>query len=279
MATIGFSKAFDKTRKSLVKTHKSVLEACVKFDLPKQSVKWIASYLSGRQQRVSIKNVSSPFVGVTCGVPQGSVLGPLLFAIVMDSLKPNCSNTTFVKYADDLSVLHFVRNCEEDSLQTELNEIACWTARHSLMINMSKSCVMNVITKRSIMCDEVMLCDTYLKVVSNVKVLGCELSDDMKWNIFVDSLVRKASQRIYLILNLKRANCPPALLFNAYCAYIRSILLYAFPVICNMPLYLRNKLSRVERRVLRIINSSDFEMCDLLSAGDRICANLFEKVV
>ena len=68
----------------------------------------------------------------------------------------------------------------------------------------------------------------------------------------------RASRRIYLILCLKRSDCPANLLFRACCVYIRPILLYAFTAVCNMPEYLKKKLYRAERRVLRVINDREF---------------------
>ena len=114
--------------------------------------------------------------------------------------------------------------------------------------------------------------------VSHIKILGCIFSNDMKWNTFVDSLIKRASQRVYLILNLKRADCPPELLFRAYCTYIRSILLYTFPAFCNMPSYLKEKMLRVEKRIFRIIDNEDLCRTTLFSAGNQMCVNLFEKV-
>ena len=138
---------------------------------------------------------------------------------------------------------------------------------------------MNVVTKRSVLYRPVFLSGCLLEEVSQVKVLGCILSNDLKWNAFVNHIVKNASRRIYLILSLKRAGCPSKLLFTAYCAYVRSLLLSAYPVICNMPLYLKRKLIGVERRILRIIDDEDFNKIDLFSAGDQICKNLFSKVV
>ena len=236
------------------------------------------SYLSNRRQRVCLKGITSNYVSVNCGVPQGSVIGPILFSMAMDSLEPVHENTHFVKYAEDLSVLHFMRD-SADKLQDEMNEIESWTARHSLKINFTKSCIINVVTKRSIVCSPVCLSGHDLSSASHVKILGCYFSDDLKWNAFVDSIVKRASKRIYLLLCLKRSNCSPDLLFRAYCAYIRPIILYAFPVVCNMSDYLKRKLGRVERRVLRIMSDSDFQEETLFSAADRICENLFTKIL
>ena len=117
VAAVDLSKAFDSL------THRSVIDACIHFKLPKASVKWIMSYLSNRCQRVFLNGVTSPFVSVDRGVPQGSVIGPILFSMVIDSLVPVCKNSHFFKYADDLTVLHFIRNNAEDQLQIEMEQI------------------------------------------------------------------------------------------------------------------------------------------------------------
>ena len=260
VAAVDLSKAFDSL------THRSVIQACVSFNLAKESVKWIASYLSDRCQRVFLKGDASPFAMVYCGVPQGSVIGPILFSIVMDSLTPVCVNNQFFKYADDLTVLHYMKDTVDDNLQAEIEHIESWTAEHSLSINLSKSHIMNVITKKSIVCRPIFLSSSELSIVPHVKILGCIFSSDMKWNAFVETLIKRASQTFYLILNLKRADCPPDLLFRAYCTYIRSILLYAFPAVCNMPSYLKEKMSQ-EFCVSSTARIFEKSLCLLLAIG------------
>ena len=72
---------------------------------------------------MSIENSFSYWADVTCGVPQGSVLGPILFCIVMDDLSPVCQNSLFIKYADDLTILNFIRQPSDDNLQSEINNV------------------------------------------------------------------------------------------------------------------------------------------------------------
>ena len=91
VAAVDLSKAFDSL------THRSIIPACAKFHLAKDSVKWIVSYLSDRCQRVFLKGDASPFAMISCGVPQGSVIGPILFSMVMGSLSPVCENSNFLK--------------------------------------------------------------------------------------------------------------------------------------------------------------------------------------
>ena len=93
----------------------------------------------------------------------------------------------------------------------------------------------------------------------------------------MNSTIKKASRRIFLMLNLSRAACPPHIIFKAYCAYVRSVLLYSFPAFCNIPAYLKLKMIRIENRVFRLLGQHNFP--SLFVAGDEICRRVFDDVV
>ena len=250
----------------------------MKFSLSKEIVLWILSYLSQRYQRVVSGVLSaSSWVPVTSGVPQGSVIGPLLFCLVMDSLSVVCPNSRLIMYADDITLLHFIRDQSEDNLQLEIDNVNKWCKSHKLYLNSSKCNVMDIVTSTTMSCTPVYMQQKIVANVKYVKILGCILSHDLKWIFFIDSLIKKASKRIYLMLCLKRAGCSPEVMFRCYSALIRPILLYAYPAWCNLPVYLQKRLLIVERRVLRIVNL-DFEPPSLFLAGDKMCLKLFTKV-
>ena len=79
----------------------------------------MVDYLSCRKQRVLLDEAFSEGSEITSGVLQGSVFGPVLFAMVIDSLSPLCLNSLYIKFADDVTVLHFSRSAEDDHLQLE----------------------------------------------------------------------------------------------------------------------------------------------------------------
>jgi len=272
LLTVDFSKAFDKL------PHDRIIEACLKFDLPRQAILWIESFLTNRKQRVRLGDGLSDWSFVTSGVPQGSVLGPILFCLVTDSLKPVCSNTKIIKYADDITFLHFLRHSGDDKLQSEWNNCIDWSARVKLPVNVDKCCVMDFQTKRSISLAPISINNDFLPSVKSLKLLGVTLTSDMKWNQHIDNILTKASKRVFILRNLRRAGCPSNLTTRAYCAFIRSIILYAFPCFCNASSYLLLKLERLEKRCFRII-SSDFQMRPLRDISNSICAKLFQEVL
>jgi hypothetical protein len=94
-----------------------------------------------------------------------------------------------------------------------------------------------------------------ITIKDTVKLLGCLVSNDMKWNDHVSMIVSRASQGIHLLTLLKRAGTPEKQLILFYNCKIRSLLSYAFPSMCNMPRYLFLRLVRIENRAFKIIGS------------------------
>ena len=269
--SIDFSKAFDKV------THKEILDALVRFEIPFFAVKWIASFLSGRQQCVRVGTDFSQWSPVSSGVPQGSVLGPILFCLVVDSIRTAHSNSMCIKYADDITILHFVRSNNDDHAQIEWNNIAEWASFHHLPINLNKCFVMDIVTKKCITLRPIFISDGFmLRNVKCVKLLGVTFADNMKWDVHVNNIVSKASRRLFILCNLVRSNSPIDVLVRVYNACIRSLVLYAYPVFCNCPKRLQNRLLAIERRAFRIIRSKP--ECDLLQEADSLCSRLFAAI-
>jgi len=272
LLSVDFSKAFDKL------PHHAIRKAMGTLNLPGEAVDWISNFLSCRRQRTRINGVLSNWAPVTSGVPQGSVIGPLLFCIVLDSLSPRCDNSLMIKYADDITILHFVRIASDDSLQSEWDNITSWSNSTGLPVNAAKCAVMDFTTKKNLVLSPVRVStDSFLPNVTSLKLLGVLLSCDMRWQLHVDSVVAKASKRLYVIRFLRKATCPTDTVTSAYIALIRPLLLYSCPVLCNMPLYLTKKLVRLEKRASRIIG--DAPRNPLLETGEALCKRLFSQTI
>ena len=268
-----FSKAFEKL------LHSNIIASCLKFHLPKFVLIWIADFLSFRKQRVCIEGDVSSWCNILSGVPQGSVLGPVLFCIAVDSLFPVCPNTFVVKYADDVTFLHFVRDSWEDQLQDEWDNLVRWSARVKLPLNYDKCAVLDIITKRNLLLSPIHLLNgSTLVNVSSLRFLGVIFCKDMKWNLHVQSIVSKACKRMYIIYNLRRSGCSSDLIFKTYIALIRSVLLFGYPCICNSPNYLLCKLLQVEKRVKKIIGSVE-NFPSLFEVADKMCDKLMFSIL
>ena len=97
------------------------------------------------------------YVPIVSGVLQCSIIGPILFSLVMDSFTTVCNNSIVVKYSDDLTILCFHRNESDDRLQDEIDDISLWSTTHNLCLNQSKSYVMDISTKKSLICNSVQI--------------------------------------------------------------------------------------------------------------------------
>ena len=141
---------------------------------------------------------------------------------------------------------------QSESLKFTLNEDKCQEMRIQFSKVQSRCLPLTIYSKE-------------LALVNQVKVLGVIISNDLKWNSHVDSIVRKASKHMYFLRQLKRANVSCDDLVQYYCPCIRPVVEYASPVFhYALPAYLNDELERIQKRALSIITSSDTPYGDAL---------------
>jgi len=135
---VDFSKAFDKV------PHHRLLLKLRGLGIKEPLIGWLEAFLSGRQQRVVLGENVSKWVNVTSGVPQGSVLGPTLFAAFVNDLPSNLSNTCKL-YADDLKIIAKVESeADISSLQADLDTLSVWCWTWLMELNAEKCKVMSI---------------------------------------------------------------------------------------------------------------------------------------
>ncbi len=132
---IDYSKAFD------VLEHSILLHKLQHYGIRGIALKWFESYLSGRNQFVTINNTDSSAKDITYGVPQGSILGPLLFVIYINDL-PGISNVAkFILYADDANIIVTGSNMHEvvEKINTLIHNLVNWVNSNGLVLNLKKT--------------------------------------------------------------------------------------------------------------------------------------------
>ena len=191
---------------------------------------------------------------MTAGVPQGTKLGPWLFLIMINDLG---TSADMWKYVDDISVSEIVERGRESELQVAVVNFATQSSREGFHLSETKCKNFRIgFSNTTSDFDPIVLNGKPLGIITSAKLLGLNLTSDLKWNTHTSELIRKASPRQYFLRQLKRCQVAPKELTVFYTTYIRPILEYACPVFHRpLPEYLSDDLERIQRRALKIIHS------------------------
>ena len=184
----------------------------------------IVSFLSNRKQRVVVDGFVTKFVSINRGVPQGTVLGPILFSIMENDIRPVYpERNLLLKYADDLTLSVPVSAHQDHSL-IEINSIQHWAVRNRMKLNLTKTWEMVVhgrISKPLPPLVQGIERKSWLKLLS---ILFQENPSD--WDLHVDNLLRKASRRLYILRVCKDFGYPKEQLTKLFDLLIMSLFLY-----------------------------------------------------
>ena len=237
---LDFSKAFDRIH------HNRLLMILKRCGLNHGFIRWLHSYLVNRMQRISINGKLGPVVRATSGVPQGSVLGPYLFAVFIGTLAVNHQDSRLVKFADDLTLVEgFFRSSPPPS---NIETVWRWTDEFKLRLNLNK-CHQLLIHRGK---TQRITAYTDIQVVSAATILGFTFNDKLNWNAHFDRVTLTASRRLHLLRTLK-PHLPGDQLVLVFNACIMSVLMYGSPLFCHLSTRNLVKLERVVKRSHKII--------------------------
>ena len=219
---------------------------------------WLNDYLCKRKQRVRLGNTRSDVVNVTSGVPQGSILGPFLFAFFMSSYRPKDPGVPIIKYADDVTLIIPVFKSDQSELfrfSSEVDHFQKWCCDHSMQVNAQKTKVMNVCFARTPLAS-VSLFDN----VSALKILGLIFNYKLNWSDHINFISKTVSKRLYILRVLKPYFSHDQLVF-VFNQTIRSIMEYASPVFLNPGSNFNIKLLFLCKRAFRIVHGKNVVEC------------------
>lgn len=163
---LDFAKAFDTV------CHQLLLLKLSKLNLDTNIIKWIECFLSDRSQFVTANECNSPSSPVTSGVPQGSVLGPLLFLIYINDL-PNNISSNIKLFADDCVIYREIKNpADHLTLQFDLDNVSSWCNTWLMNLNTSKCKIMRVSRRTCDISSDYLLNNSSLSKVTSYKYLG-----------------------------------------------------------------------------------------------------------
>ena len=273
---LDFSKAFDKV------PHQRLLQKIKSYGITNKNMRWIEKFLTDRQHRVVVNGTSSDTRKVTSGVPQGTVLGPLLFLLYINDIQKDLSSQMRL-FADDSAIYRRIDKAEDaHELQQDLFKLQEWSSKWQMSFNVGKCKTLRITRKGKnkvnhtyLMSDPSSTSDTTtapdiihqqacnilittrpngkytaLETIDSDKYLGVTLDHRLTFNEHIDSITKKATS----VLNICRRNlhmCSKPTKELAYKAIVRPLLEYASPAWNPHTLRNINKLEQVQRRAAR----------------------------
>jgi hypothetical protein len=243
---LDFSKAFDCVSHDIL--IKKLFSLC-----PNEKLKLvIKDFLSDRSQRVIVEGATSDSQPVTSGVPQGSVLGPLLFLIYVNDLNKDISSEIRL-FADDTVLYREITSLDDHvALQHDLNTVEAWCQQNMMSLNVKKCQMMTVSRLHQFSDFAYCLNNLKLERVSLYKYLGIYVSSDLSWDAHVNFICSKANRALGFIRR-QLGKCSQEVKLKAYTALVRPHLEYAS---CAWDPHVEtqiNQIEMVQHRAVRFI--------------------------
>ena len=224
-----------------------------------KTLKWIDSFLCFRQQRVVVNGVKSDWAPILSGVPQGTVLGPLLFSLYINDISSDIESEIRL-FADDCVCYHEIKD-EEDTmkLQRDIDRLGSWARKWGMRFQPVKCNVMQLARKRiKKIHASYTLEGTDLENIESIKYLGVTITSDLRWNTHVSNVCTKANRTLgFLRRNLY--SCPQEVKEAAYKEFVCPVLDYGSSVWAPPGVVLQEELESVQKRAARFVGNYNYE--------------------
>lgn len=247
---IDLKKAFDTV------SHKLLLEKLENIGIKGNALQIFKSYLTNRLQIVKIDNIESKALPITYGVPQGSILGPLLFLIYINNITELGLHGHLTLYADDTCLFYFGANIHDAILraQKDLNVLHEWFKHNLLTINISKTSYIIFKAKNKIipLHDPLTIDNIPLEQKTHEKYLGLRIENSLTWNKQIDYIINKISSLSGSLRNIRQC-IPRKLRFNIYNALVKSHLLYLIEIWGSTSKTKIQELQRAQNKIIKIL--------------------------
>ncbi len=256
---IDLSKAFDTIN------HDILLKKLDNLGVRGVSNTWFRNYLENRMQYMELNSAKSTLESLTCSVPQGSILGPILFLIYVNDIC-NCTRLDILSFADDTTIT--VSSADIDSLYTlmnsELKKLDCWFRANRLCLNVKKTKYIlfrpgnmyidtenRNITLNNQTVDQI--CHTGTE--KSFKFLGLYIDETLSWKHHIQKICSKISRSNYIINKVKNL-LPMKSLLTLYSSIVQSHINYGLIIWGNAKT--AHKIAKLQKKSIRIINCKPY---------------------
>jgi ribonuclease P/MRP protein subunit RPP40 len=253
---VDLSKAFDTV------DHKILIKKMEHYGVRGVALRWFTSYLSHRTQYVSLNNVDSKMLPVRCGVPQGSILGPLLFILFINDIVHSSKLLEYIIFADDTNLFFKAPdlNTLYANVNNELIKISKWFKLNKLSLNIKKTSYILFRGKQQVI-DNTNLCikidSMVIDQVEKTKFLGVIINSTLTWEDHINTISNKISKNIG-ILYRTRNNLTTDTLLTLYHTLIEPYLNYCNLIWASLPSVYLERLFLKQKKAVRLITKARF---------------------
>ena len=237
--------------------HKILLHKLYNYGIRGTMYNWLNNYLLNRKQFTVVNNVPSKIDNITCGVPQGSVLGPLLFLIYINDMYNAVPGEKLKLFADDTNL--FIFGPDPILLQQKANEclesMEKWFTANKLSLNIDKTCytVFGSKCRQNVASHfDLYINNHKINRVTECKYLGIFIDDELKFDTHVDYVYKKIIRFTGILFKLRNV-LPRVCLVKLYFAFVYPHILYGIEVYANTSKNVLDKLCKLNNKLLRIM--------------------------
>ena len=253
---LDFAKAFDTVN------HEILTKKLEYYGIRGTALQWLKSYLCNRMQCTEVGDTQSELEYIKCGVPQGSVLGPLLFLLYINDIVESSKIFKFILFADDTSLYYSTKNPLDiqETVNNELANISDWLSANRLSLNVGKSKLLYFTnnSRSELAKIEIKINNQILAEVSDAKYLGVYIDNKLQWETHINNIKLRLSKGIGILAKI-RHYVPSQVLRSLYFTFINSHTDYNLLNWGTAPKSNLDKISSKLRKAIRIINFKQYD--------------------